>query len=496
MKAAGSAAEPLSPVVHGKLSSVNFGLLLAAAAIDGADMQLLPASFRALEADLGFTPLNLSWLAMAQTFFQASMAPIWGSLTDSGNISTKRLLGGAVGGWGFLTVLLGLSSSFQTMLIIRILIGVCLASLMPISQATVARHIAPAERGSKFGIVGAFWMLGQASSILVATAVSTDAFFLNGGLVLGWRIAFLTVGMGSMGLAIVIGLFYESPEEPLVQRTELLSAGEVVADVFRRAKPYFQIPTFRIIVLQELFGTVPWCALGFLTMYLQYVGFQNKLAGLLVSIMMLGMIPGNIFGGFIGDFAASISKLHGRIVVSQISIITGVPAMVILFQVLPPDATHFMWFALVLGCFGFFNTWCMAGTKRPMLSEIVKPGDWASLLALDTAFEGCSGAMFGAPLVGFLAQNAFGYIPTSGHLSAMPAGLRTANREALGKGLLIMTTIPWTICWLNWTILHYAYPKDLAAAEAIQGEGDEEGYGDREDAPLLPAHDDGCTTST
>merc|ERR1719313_1227800 len=104
--------------------------------------------------------------------------------------------------------------------------------------------------------------------------------------------------------------------------------------------------------------------------------------------------------------------------------------MVIMFRVVTPAVTSLTAYACVAFTHGILGTWVMAGVKRPILSEIVRPGDWASLLALDTAFEGASGAMFGAPLVGLLAQNAFGYIPTSGHLSAMPAGLRTANREA------------------------------------------------------------------
>jgi len=96
-------------------------------------VQLLPSCFRALEAELGFTPVNLGYLAMAQAFFLATMSPLWGSLADTGLLSKRVLLAGATGSWGFLTILVGCTSNFYSMIILRALIGACLACIMPLS---------------------------------------------------------------------------------------------------------------------------------------------------------------------------------------------------------------------------------------------------------------------------------------------------------------------------------------------------------------------------
>merc|ERR1719199_144152 len=91
-------AAPGAPAPNG-LHQLSLILLLAACFIDGADVQLLPASFRALEADLGFAPVNLGQLAMVQALFCACLAPFWASVADMELYPKKFLLGVAVLCW-------------------------------------------------------------------------------------------------------------------------------------------------------------------------------------------------------------------------------------------------------------------------------------------------------------------------------------------------------------------------------------------------------------
>jgi len=472
----------------------TFLLLLAACFIDGADMQLLPSCFRALEAELGFTPVKLGYLSMIQALFMASMAPFWGSVADTGLLSKRMLLSGGTGGWGLFTILLSTTSNFYSMLIIRAFIGACLACILPLSQAIIARQAGPQDRGTLFGWVGFAWVMGQASASLLATSISTTPFWVADTIVMGWRVAFLIVGFASIALSMVIAVFLHEPQQTLNQRLEGMSLREVLQDVLQRAGPYFRIPTFRIIVIQGLFGTVPWAALNFLPMFFQYVGFEDKKAAILMAIMFIAMGPGNIVGGYLGDFAAKYSRHHGRIVVAQISVFAGVPCMAVLFGYVTPSTTNFLPYACVLCCGGLFASWTMGGVKRPMLSEIVRPGDWASLLALDSAFEGASGAIFGAPLVGLLAQHAFEYKASTGLVRDLSPEIRHRNQHALASGMCWMTLIPWTICFLNWSFLHITYPRDLQALEGCEAEDEIIVSNLNEDAPLLSFKDDGCMT--
>ena len=53
-------------------------------------------------------------------------------------------------------------------------------------------------------------------------------------------------------------------------------------------------------------GSVPWNALSFSTMWLQYVGFSDATASLVTGMAILGVCLGNILGGYLGDAAAAM----------------------------------------------------------------------------------------------------------------------------------------------------------------------------------------------
>jgi hypothetical protein len=261
-------------------------------------------------------------------------------------------------------------------------------------------------------------------------------------------------------------------------------------DVFVRIRMYFQISTFRIIVVQGLFGMIPWRALDFLAMYFQYIGFKDDMAALLVTFLMLGLSFGVFFGGFIGDFMAQWSRHHGRLITAQTSIALGIFCVIPLFCAVTPAVTNFLPYAGLIWLLGLSASWTIAGTKRPILTEVVEAEDWASVLALDTALEGSFSAICGAPVVGMLAERTFGYVPASGQVRDMIPQLRNKNQEALGKAMMLMTIAPWVICLLVWSFLHILYPKDLERIARAREEAGDLG-GSRETQHLMKI-DDGC----
>jgi MFS family permease len=100
-------------------------------------MQLLPASFRAVERTLGFSPSARGALASGQAVSQCISAPIWGALADGCVLSRRQILIFGTFVWGVVTTVLGLVSGFEIMFVLRCLNGVALATLMPISQSLV-----------------------------------------------------------------------------------------------------------------------------------------------------------------------------------------------------------------------------------------------------------------------------------------------------------------------------------------------------------------------
>ena len=119
--------------------------------------------------------------------------------------------------------------------------------------------------------------------------------------------------------------------------------------------------SFTVIVLQGSFGCIPWSAMAFGTMFLQYSGVSDLTAGCISSVMLLCSSFGVLIGGYVGDhmnrsgaqerlrrlsarspctpFAYRWSRFHGRPITAQIATGVAVPTAVIFYTVLPrsPD---------------------------------------------------------------------------------------------------------------------------------------------------------------
>ncbi|CAE8732589.1 unnamed protein product [Polarella glacialis] len=148
----------------------TLALLCVVAAIEGADMQLLPATFHALEADLGFSPALLGKMSLAQSLLQSLTSPVWGVLAD--RHSRKQLLVLSCCAWGVLTLLLAASSSAGSMLWLRCLHGATLASLGPIAQSMVADVTEQRYRGTAYGCVS----FGQIAASSIGTSIASATF--------------------------------------------------------------------------------------------------------------------------------------------------------------------------------------------------------------------------------------------------------------------------------------------------------------------------------
>jgi hypothetical protein len=84
------------------------------------------------------------------------------------------------------------------------------------------------------------------------------------------------------------------------------------------------------------------------------------------------------------------------------------------------------------------------------------------IYAFDRSFEGGIAAL-GAPLVGWLAKAAFGF---SGSAEVGPDVAENRRKAAsLGNALLVFTAVPWALCAIFFSGLHWSYPRDKRAAE-------------------------------
>lgn len=182
---------------------------------------------------------------------------------------------------------------------------------------------------------------------------------------------------------------------------------------------------------------------------------------------MAGVAVGGMLGGVLGDGAAIRWPVHGRIVVAQVSVASGIPFAFLLINGLPKgDASlsSASCYAGILFTFGLVKAWPAPACNNPLFAEIVPEKQRTLVYAFDRCFETALAACT-APLVGLVGEKIFGF-----NGAATPIGDRDkdlANAEALGDALLIFMIVPWSIDLALYTGLHWTYGPDARkAAEA------------------------------
>jgi len=169
-----------------------------------------------------------------------------------------------------------------------------------------------------------------------------------------------------------------------------------------------------------------------------------------------------LLGGFVSDRLTVWSRFHGRPLTAQISVLAGIPVAWFIFMQEPPSWA-FVYYSLLMVTLGLTATWCGIGVNLPILSEVVKPGNRATIMAWEGALEGSCSAIFGNAMVGFLAQNVFGYDLAG----AKEEGVADdpENVHALGSALMLVSFCPWILCFAFYSLLHWAYPRDIRRLE-------------------------------
>ena len=123
---------------------------------------------------------------------------------------------------------------------------------------------------------------------------------------------------------------------------------------------------------------------------------------------------------------------------AQISAFLTIPVIFILFLALPHDSDKPELYGLVMFSLGFVASWYSAGCNRPILAEIVQPAERSSIYAMLLSLEGLVGAL-GAPLVGILSEDVFGYQKTDLDVRELPPDFLENNRVALATSIVVVS---------------------------------------------------------
>lgn len=128
---------------------VTTSLVFLATAFERADESILPACFKSIEADRGWSPSMLSQLVFARTMAQALASPLFGLAADFGagrRGAMMAMMGAGVLGWSAVTLALAEGAAgYRATLGGFALLGVALTSVIP-PAASVLAELHPSSR--------------------------------------------------------------------------------------------------------------------------------------------------------------------------------------------------------------------------------------------------------------------------------------------------------------------------------------------------------------
>jgi len=181
------------------------GLLCLVYVVNFVDRQVLAILLQSIKDDLALSDLQLGLLSgTAFGLFYATLGIPIARLAD--RYSRKGVIAICLTIWSGMTALCGTAGGFATLLLYRVGVGVGEAGGSPPAHSMISDYFPPEKRATALGI----FSLGVPLGILVG--------FMAGGWLdqaLGWRQAFIVVGLPGIAVALVVALTLREPPRGL-----------------------------------------------------------------------------------------------------------------------------------------------------------------------------------------------------------------------------------------------------------------------------------------
>lgn len=407
------------------LVALSFGYF-----IDRGEEQAISVLFPTLQQLWGLSYTNLGTIGTIRTLLQAIFTPFWGFISD--RYSRKKVIMFGTGLWGLWTMFCGFTNNFGQLLTIRAISGIGLGCLMPATFSLISDTYPPERRGRALGLLEGIGIFGIVVGTLGLGMLASPEL---------WRWGFISLGIFSAVSGILVWLLVEEPvrgaAEPELQGKITEEAAEHYKIEMSDLPKILRIPTIWVAIGQGVAGTMPWVIMGlyFITWLVNERGLTETDASVAFAGIVIGTVISNIVGGYIGDYADSVNRKYGRIIIGQFSVLSGIPLTYLLLT----GTEDWPFAGVVVLCVvtALFISWPGKGAKEPMMQSVTPP----ELRSLAYSF------------VAFI-ENGFSA------LVAIFAGT-LADRIGLTEAMVWTIPVPWIVCLLIFTGFYFTYPKDM-----------------------------------
>ncbi|WP_341859633.1 MFS transporter [Qipengyuania sp. GPGPB31] len=283
---------------------VTLWILLIVYIFNFIDRQIVNILAEPIRLELGLSDTQIGLMTgLAFALFYTILGLPIARFSDRSTTNRPWLIGGALAIWSAMTALCGLAQNFIQLLLARIGVGVGEAGCTPPAHSLIADMVEPSKRSSAL----AFYALG--------IPIGTLLGMLIGGLLadsVGWRNAFLIVGLPGIALAVVVFTYLKDP-----RRTGMMQAGtqQSAEQMPMKAalKAMFSSRAFVLLVAAGsaaaflAYGKVTWITIFFQRTH----GLTPGETGLWFGLVNGGAgIAGTVLGGYIADRWGAKNRRH------------------------------------------------------------------------------------------------------------------------------------------------------------------------------------------
>jgi len=287
------------------------GLLFLVYVFNFLDRQIVTILAEPIKRDLGIADWQLGLMTgTAFAVFYCTLGIPIARLAERRN--RPWIIGLSLAAWSGFTALCGMAQNFWQLVLARVGVGIGEAGCSPPAHSLIADYAPKEERASAMAV----YLLGNPIGALLGVVI--------GGLVadaLGWRYAFLLVGLPGVLLAIIVVLTLVEPRmkaaSDVLKTRRATDEQSTFADVLRtvRGKPTFWYMAFGVSIVAFIgYGHAPFGASFFLRVHgaeiealaagfgLGPIGFVGLSLGLILGAaaglgVYLGGLIGDRFGG-------------------------------------------------------------------------------------------------------------------------------------------------------------------------------------------------------
>ncbi|MEO8099093.1 MAG: MFS transporter [Acidobacteriota bacterium] len=340
----------------------------------GALTEPVRKEFGLTDAQVGLMGSAFIWVYAFIGIPLGRVADVW---------SRRKLLAWGVGIWSLMTAASGLASSFMTLLIPRMGVGVGEAVCAPTGASWIGDLFPPERRSRALALFMLGFPIGGALSFIFAGSIA-DAW--------GWRAAMVTAAAPALLLIPAL----------LMLREPVRGASDAVAAPAGSMWVVLRIPTMWWIIFSgALLNFNMYAIATFLPAMLGRIHHvSNARAGLGTAITyLIGGSAGGVLAGWLGDKVVN-KRTDGRMLAAAALALVAVPFSYL--GIIQPEGAIVFSVAMLTVTFGVLNGYY--GLVYAAIQDIVLPTQRASTMAIYFFGMYMAGASFGPVLTGKLSD--------------------------------------------------------------------------------------------